>query len=672
MPWPLYNPPHASKAGNLQPTIQPALSRLTTYKSQLTMCGITGFLAFQPSARAALQHAEAATGALTARGPDSGAVFATDCTALGHRRLSILDTSEAAAQPMHDATGRYTLVFNGEIFNFRALSDTYLRDVWASLGRQGTDSDTEVLLYLLVHHGPACLPWLDGFFAFAFHDRHTTTTLLARDRYGKKPLLYYAAEGSLAFASEMKALLHWGVPRELDYTALHLYLQLNYVPQPYSMVRGVRKLRPGHYATVSASGAFSEEPYYTLRTRPEAYGRYSYEEAQRELVKRMNTAVQERLIADVPLGAFLSGGIDSSVVVALASRHTTGLRTFSIGYKDHPFFDETRYARMVADRYKTDHTVFSLGNDDFLQHLTGVLDYLDEPFADSSALPVYILAKHTRRHVTVALSGDGGDEVFAGYNKHAAEWRVRQSSALNTLVRAGAPLWAALPRSRNGKLSNRVRQLHRFAEGARLSPAERYWRWAALASPAAADALLAPAARQGVDRAALEAAKRAVLSAVQTDDYNEVLVTDMNLVLLSDMLVKVDLMSMAASLEVRSPFLDHKVVDFAFGLPADYKINGSLKKRVVQDAFRSMLPEALYNRPKQGFEIPLLDWFRGELWPLINDDLLSRAAVEASGVFDPAATEALKKKLRSSNPEDSHATVWALMVFQHWWRRYMQ
>jgi len=618
-----------------------------------------------------LTRLSSANAQLYRRGPDSGAEYTDEKVALGHRRLSIIDTTSCGAQPMQDVSGRYVITFNGEIFNFAQLSDQYLAPVWARIGGPKSHSDTEVLLYLLIEHGPECLAWLSGFFAFAFWDKEKEELLLARDRFGKKPLAYYAGDDYFAFASEMKALFEWGIPRKLNYTALHQYLQLNYVPQPQSMIAGVQKLKPAHYMRIDKGGIGEYAPYYTLRTHPEAYGALSYEAAKKQLVEKLDTAVRERMISDVPLGAFLSGGIDSSVVVALASRHTDKLQTFSVGYKDNPYFDETKYARLVADQYRTDHTVFSLTNADFLEHVGGVLDYLDEPFADSSAIPVFILSHLTRKHVTVALSGDGGDEVFAGYNKHGAEYRVRQQSLLNSLVKAGHPVWKALPRSRNGKFTNKFRQLYRFAEGAKLGERERYWRWAAFNNPQQAGALLQPAAQSSVDFAVMEREKAALLDVIGKSDYNEMLVADMNLVLLSDMLVKVDLMSMANSLEIRSPFLDYKVVDFAFGLPAEYKISGGLKKRVVQDAFRPMLPEAVYNRPKQGFEIPLLGWFRNELWSLIDEDLLDKKFVTEQGIFNPLATEALKQKLRSSNPEDSHATIWALIVFQHWWKKYM-
>jgi len=637
------------------------------------MCGITGFYAFKNASSASLAKIAQSSQKLLLRGPDGGNNYVEDHVALGHRRLSIIDTSAGAFQPMSDFSGRYVLIFNGEIFNYQQLRDQHISGWLQEQGQQlRTDSDTEILLYLLIRFGPECLSWLSGFFALVLYDKQTGKMLLTRDRFGKKPLVYYKNDDQLAFASEMKALLEWGTPRELNTTVLHQYLQLNYIPQPQSMLKGVSKLPPGQYMIVDRSGQTETGVFYELKTRPEAYGEYTYDEAQSRLITLMDEAVKERLIADVPLGAFLSGGIDSSVIVALASRHTQQLNTFSIGYKDNAFFDETQYAKLVAAQYKTNHTVFSLSNNDFLEHVTNVLDYIDEPFADSSAIPVYILSQYTRKHVTVALSGDGGDEVFAGYNKHAAEWRIRQSSLLNSLVSAGFPVWKQLPKSRNSKLTNTFRQLHRFAEGHRLPAADRYWRWASFNTAGKAAGLLSPAYRSRINEKEGQEARRHILKALNgSDDYNDVLVTDMNLVLLSDMLVKVDLMSMANSLEVRSPFLDFKVVDFAFGLPSEYKIDGSLKKRIVQDAFRSMLPAELYNRPKHGFEIPLLDWFRKELWGLINDDLLRRDFVEEQGIFDVETVEQLKKQLHSSNPEDSHATIWALIVFQYWWKKYM-
>lgn len=634
------------------------------------MCGITGYYALSQNARNNLIKVRQSTEKMLLRGPDYGDSYTHEDVALGHRRLSIIDTSEGAVQPMTDVSGRYTIVFNGEIFNYRELSAKYLTGVWEKTGGPKTTSDTEILLYLLIEHGKDCIGWLNGFFAFALYDKETGKMLLARDRYGQKPLNYYSSDNEFAFSSEMKSLLAWGIPKKLNYEVLHQYLQLNYIPQPQSMIAGVKKMKPAHYMIVDKNGIQEYKPYYNIQIKREEYNHYTYQEAQEKLVQLMDESVQARMVSDVPLGAFLSGGIDSSVIVALASKYTKNLNTFSVGYKDNAFFDETSYAKLVADKYKTNHTVFSLSNNDFLEHVYSVLDYMDEPFADSSAIPEYILCYHTRKHVTVALSGDAGDEIFAGYNKHAAEWKMRQRSLVNAVVKGGLPIWKKLPRGRSNKVTNLFRQLHRFAEGGKLSAKDRYWRWASFNTVGQADGLLNNNTLARVDHAMMERERQDILQHLEGDDFNKLLLTDMNLVLTGDMLVKVDLMSMANSLEVRSPFLDYRVVDFAFTLPQQYKIDSKMKKRIVQDAFRGMLPEAIYNRPKHGFEIPLLDWFRKELWGLINDDLLERSFVEEQSIFNVEATEELKRKLHSNSPEDSHATIWALIVFQYWWKKY--
>lgn len=635
------------------------------------MCGITGFYSFNISTAHTVANVQQSNEKLTQRGPDSGDIFVTENVALGHRRLSIIDTSSAATQPMKSKDNRYVIVFNGEIFNYQQLSKQYLKKYWEENGQALTHSDTEVLLGLLIQYGTKCLDWLHGFFAFSFYDTQSGQMIVARDPFGKKPFLYHLTKDGFAFSSEMKALLEWNIPRKVNYSVLHQYLQLNYVPQPQSMIEGVEKLKSGHYIILGQGGLQEYQAFYKTDCQPDLYNQYSYEEAKTELVIKMDDSVQERMISDVPLGAFLSGGIDSSVIVALASRHTQKLNTFSVGYKENKFFDETQYAQLVAKKYNTNHHVFSLSNNDFLENVFGVLDYIDEPFADSSALPVYILSKNTRKHVTVALSGDGADEVFSGYNKHAAEWKMRQTSLPKTIVKLGAPLWSILPHSRNNKITNLFRQLDRFAEGAKLSTKERYWRWASFNTVAKASALLHPIVLSQVNFSLMEDEKKAILSAIKSEDFNEVLLTDVNLVLLSDMLVKVDMMSMANSIEVRSPFLDKRVVDFAFSLPSQYKIDGSMKKKIVQDAFREMLPPELYDRPKHGFEIPMLDWLRKELWGLINDDLLEKNFITQQGIFDVITIENLKLKLKSNNPEDSHATIWALIVFQYWWKKYI-
>lgn len=632
------------------------------------MCGITGAYALNAKGVASLAAIGKANETLSKRGPDGGDIVTSNRMALGHRRLSIIDISCNGDQPMHTNDGRYTIVFNGEIFNYQELRDHHLTTTEKANLR--SHSDTEVFLQLYARLKAEVFTLLQGFFAAAIYDHETGELVLVRDRFGKKPLLIYQDTDKLFFASEMKALFAAGIPKEINWDLVPIYFQLSYVPQPYSLIKGVRKLKAGHYLTIK-NETVEEKAYYQLTIKPDRYSELSYDDAQKKLVHLMDDAVRMRLISDVPLGAFLSGGIDSSVVVALASQHTDKLKTFSVGYKDNPYFDETAYAALVAKKYNTDHTVFSLSNNDFLEHVHDVLHYIDEPFADSSAIPEFILSYYTRKHVTVSLSGDGGDEVFAGYNKHAAELRMRRGGLLNAAVKLGAPIWAVMPKSRNNKVTNTFRQLHRFASGAHLEAADRYWQWASFTPPEKVATLFHSSIKEKIKIQQLRNIQQNFTWAIKGNDFNEVLLTDMNLVLLSDMLVKVDLMSMANSLEIRSPFLDKDVVEFAFGLPAEYKIDKSLKKKIVQDAFRNQLPPELYNRPKQGFEIPLLQWFRHELWGLIDNDLLDDNFIKEQGIFDVLTIQQLKKQLQSTNPEDSHATIWALLVFQHWWKYYI-
>ncbi len=630
------------------------------------MCGITGIMAFNLVGKMNMIHLAHATRILEKRGPDFQDIYHDQFVGLGHRRLSIIDLSEQANQPMWDDTQRYALVFNGEIFNYRQLR--------TELEQQGvpfsTQSDTEVLLKLLIREKENALNRLNGFFAICLYDKATQTFLLARDRFGVKPLLYLFDEDKFIFASEMKAMLQYGIDRTLDYESLYAYLQLNYIPAPYTIFKNVKKLMPGHYMLLSKNRLNIHAYYETPRYEPQK-NIPDYETAQERCRYLLDAAVQRRLIADVPLGCFLSGGIDSSIVTGLASRHKPDLHTFSIGFRDEPFFDETHYANLVAQHFNTRHTVFSLTNADLYRHLEDILNYLDEPFADSSAINVYILSKETRNHATVALSGDGADELLGGYNKHEAHWRALYPGWKEHIVTALYPLWRILPRSRHHAFSNRVRQLERFARAMHQAPAERYWQWALLTPASQALELLTENARNNLSLQVFEDRKKTWLTTISdNENMNDILLTDLKLVLPNDMLTKVDLMSMANSLEVRNPFLDVDFVNFVCSLPADYKINRTLRKRLIQDAFRSLLPPELYNRPKKGFEVPLLKWFRTEMKSLIVDNLLAKSFILEQGLFSYPAIEKLKKQLFSANPGDVHARIWALVVFQWWWKRY--
>jgi len=492
---------------------------------------------------------------------------------------------------------------------------------------------------------------------------------------GVKPLLIYQDEDKILFASEMKALLAYNIGKELDYNALYTYLQLNYLPPQTTILKNVRKLPAGHYLRIKGRNKIEERAYYQMPSPELPRISLEYNVQKKQLHELLDASVQRRLISDVPLGCFLSGGIDSSVLTALASRHTPHLNTFSVGYRDEKFFDETSYAELVAKKFNTNHTVFSLTNHDLYAELFNMLDYIDEPFADSSALAVYILSKRTREKVTVALSGDGADELFSGYNKHYGEYMMRQGGWKMNILSALLPLWKALPKSRQNPFSNKIRQFQRFAEGSRVGEKQRYWQWATLANEGEARSLLSADSVGKLQEADYQAMKADILQYIHEpnrggEDFNEVLYTDMNLVLVGDMLPKVDLMSMANSLEVRTPFLDYTVVNFVSQLPISSKIEGKMRKRILQDTFREILPAELYNRPKHGFEVPLLKWLRGELRGLLENDLLQDDFIREQNIFNPEEIKRLKNKLFSANPGDIHARMWGLLVFQYWWKKY--
>lgn len=626
------------------------------------MCGITGVFAFNLLGKFNMIHVTAATIALEKRGPDAHDVYTDEFVGLGHRRLSIIDTSAVANQPMWDAQKRYCIVFNGEIFNYQELR----KELEAEGVQFVSSSDTEVLLNLYIHEKENCLSKLNGFFAFCVYDKQEQTFFVASDRYGIKPLLYLFDEDKFLFSSEMKSMLRYGIDKELDYTSLQTYLHLNYIPAPHTIFNHVKKLLPGHYLKVGRKKLETGQ-FYSIAAKAEPSS-LTYDQAKSELKNLLNDSVQRRLVADVPVGAFLSGGVDSSVITALAVKHKPDLHTFSIGFRDDKFFDETAYANTVAKHLKTNHTVFSLTHKDLLDHVDQVLNYIDEPFADSSALNVFILSKETRKHATVALSGDGADELLGGYNKHAAFNRIINKGWKENLIGSLAPLWKKLPQSRSGKIGNLARQLNRFAKGMKLSSKQRYWQWAGFTTHTQ-NSLLSEAAQQKLNQQEFDSRKENYLRHISTPEtMREILLTDMQLVLPGDMLAKVDSMSMANGLEVRVPFLDYRVVDFIFSLPDDYKITRSMRKRILQDAFREELPPVLYNRPKKGFEVPMLNWLRKELQPML-DDLLSEKMISEQGIFNYSEIQKLKAQLNSTNPQDVHARVWALLVFQSWYRK---
>ncbi len=631
------------------------------------MCGIAGAYSFKNKI-VQDEWLQNTAISLNKRGPDNQNFATIGKASLVHARLSIIDTSISANQPIYDVSERYAIVFNGEIFNFLEIKNELTK-----LGVQfKTQSDTEVLLYAYIHFGETFLHKLNGFFAFAIFDKLEEKLFIACDRFGIKPLYFYSDEDYFFFGSELKAILNFPIQKEINWSAVCLYFQLNYIPGKNSIFKNIHKLEPGHIITVDSRQSTVDRwytiPYNALEAEQ---NQLSYIEQKKKLIELMDDSVRLRLISDVPLGSFLSGGIDSSVVTAMASRHTKNLNTFSIGFEGNEFFDETPYANLVAKHFNTNHTVFKLKNEDLYESLHELLEYTDEPFADSSALLVNILSKFTRKHVTVALSGDAGDELFAGYNKHYGEWQMRNGGWKTEIISALKPVWSALPKSRSGGIGNKIRQLERFAIGMELTPAERWWRWCCFNDIDNVNELLSGKADSNMEE--IIAARQKFSSVVEYNGtLNDCLLADVGMVLPYDMLVKVDRMSMRNSLEVRVPFLDYRIVEFAFSLPVSSKINGNIKKKIVQEAFKDVLPKELFNRPKKGFEVPLLQWFRTDLKEKIMNDWLSDDYIQQQGIFNLQTIQNLKIQLFSNNPGDVHAQVWALIVFQNFWRKYME
>lgn len=615
------------------------------------MCGITGYKKRSKSAPNLTDSLVSAIQTLRQRGPDHSATFIDKSTGLGHTRLSIIDTSNLANQPMTDHTGRYTLVFNGEIYNYQELKSSI------SFTDFRSTSDTEVLLYLLIEKGKECLQDLNGFFAFAFYDAEEETLLLARDRMGIKPLHYFDGEDFFAFGSEMKALLSYPIPRKIDHNSLYWYMRLTYLPYDKSMISGVKKLLPGHYLYLQED-SIQMQSYWKLT--PVEQKTLTYQQAKDQVVILLEQSVQRRMVADVPLGAFLSGGTDSSAVVSMASKFNNNLNTFSIGYKDHSFFDETHYAELVAEKFNTNHTTFSLTNDDLINSLQDVVDYIDEPFADSSAIPTYILSKHVAQSMKVALSGDGADELFGGYYKHLAFQRAGEKTLPNQVIKLLVPLLQRLPTSRSSQIGNLTRRAAKYSELMKMDQKDKYWFLASF-NPLAHEFIL-----EGPDNEEIESLQHVHNELINLNDFLDL---DLGLVLSGDMLTKVDLMSMANSLEVRVPFLDKDLVAFARSLPPHFKVDKNRRKTVLQDAFEHILPKELHHRTKKGFEVPMLSWMRNELSEEINKVVFDMDFLENQKIFKTERILDLRNQLHSNNPGDVHAILWSVYVFQKWYMK---
>lgn len=632
------------------------------------MCGIFGIVN-QDGRRVEADVLKVMGDAIERRGPDDSGIFirpngAAGCSrlrvGLGQQRLSIIDLSPAGRQPMSNEDGTIWLTYNGEIYNYKDLR----RELEAKGHHFRSESDTEVVIHLYEEEGLDAVKRFNGMFAFGLWDDKRQRLWLCRDRVGIKPLVYSWDGARLLFASEIKALLvDPTVDKELDREALMLYLAFNYVPAPLTMFKGIRKLEPG-CSLVLEDGKLAVSRYWSLPRTPERPDPCDVGQLQRRLVATLSAAVSGCMLADVPVGAFLSGGIDSGIVVALMARLSSRpVKTFTVGFADDGLFDETERARRVAAMYGTEHHEFRIRQRDMLEVLPEVLDALDEPFADSSAIPTYLVSRETRRHVKVALSGDGGDELFAGYRSYLGEhWRARYRM-VPALLRESIiePAIAALPDSRETRIGETLRRAKKFIRATHGSFDERLLALKEVFPATTRHKLLA--GRDGEMDPALAWVRR-LLSRSTGDAINRMLATDLLDSLPGDMLTKVDLMSMANSLEVRVPLLDHHVVELAFEVPGPEKLRRGITKHVLKETFKNLLPPGHTRQPKSGFEIPISRWLRTDLGFLV-DRYLSEERIRDQGIFDGAVVQDLVQSHRQAKTDTSWM-LWNLIVFQKW------
>jgi asparagine synthase (glutamine-hydrolysing) len=621
------------------------------------MCGIAGTMSLKGELLLPESRIPETLQSLRHRGPDGSGHWKNDTIALFHSRLSIIDVDPRSSQPMWNKDGTAVIVFNGEIFNYRELQQQY--NIQCS-----TQSDTEILLHLLDRF-PAnqVLQQLTGFFAFAYYRVKDNELLLARDRYGEKPLYVHEDLNTISFASEPDALIRMGMTATLNHEVFYHFLHFNYVPANLSMFKGVTQLAPGQLLFFK-NGSITRSDWYTIPKASAAIT--NLEVAKVELRALMEKAVRSRMVADVTIGGFLSGGIDSSIVCALAVQENKSFRTFSIGFTDASYFDESVYAEEVAQHIGAAHTTYKISSHDVLNTIEPLLQHQSEPFADSSALAVNVLCKSAQREVKVALTGDGADELFGGYNKHTAEFRLRNNAIWNAAVSASTPLFGMIPASRTSVTGNIVRKLRKYKEGLQLHPNERYYRWAGYTVKSDLVSLLR--SDFVLNETVVEAIRQGISGNVE--GFNDVLYNDIIIVLPGDMLVKGDRMSMLNGLEIRSPFLDHNVVEYALQCHEQLKNNGKKGKLLLREAFKNDLPSSVFERPKKGFEVPLQQWLQTDLRHL-TERYLNQDFLENQGIFEITEVKALLTQLHSNNPGDAAARVWGLLTFNCWYAKYL-
>ncbi|HEY0050976.1 MAG TPA: asparagine synthase (glutamine-hydrolyzing) [Pyrinomonadaceae bacterium] len=624
------------------------------------MCGIVGIVN-QISRPVEREILEKMNRAIRHRGPDEDGFYLNENVGLAMRRLSIIDLA-GGQQPIHNPSKTAWIVFNGEIYNFQELR--------AELEKRGhrfyTNSDTEIILHLYDEHGADCVTHLRGMFAFAIWDEREKSLFLARDRVGKKPVLYsHQPNGDLIFGSEFQALLqHPDVDREVDYEAIHQYLTFSCVPAPLTAFRQIRKLEPGHWLRWK-NGEIKTERYWTPDFSAKI--KISEQDAVEETLRILREATKMRLISEVPLGAFLSGGVDSSTVVALmAEASEKPVKTFSIGFEEQDF-SELKYARRVAEHIGAEHHEFIV-KPDAIEVLPTLVEHYGEPFADSSAIPTFYVSKETRKHVTVALNGDGGDETFAGYERYFAIQLAEKYKRIPSILRKSViePAAAFLPTSMGQH--SRVKSAKNFLAVSSMPKSSLYLRWMSAINEDLKAELYSENFKQKTSNDSTASVLQSWFARANgSGAIDAMLLTDTMTYLPNDLLVKVDIASMANSLEARSPFLDHKVIEFAASLPEKIKVRGTETKYLLKKAASRVVPPEVLYRRKMGFGIPVGYWLRNEMKDFMFEILLSEKSFNR-GLFKP---EIIKKLVAQHVAEKQNHTypLWTLLMLELWFRQ---
>jgi asparagine synthase (glutamine-hydrolysing) len=642
----------------------PAIGENGFVARSLYMCGIVGYLNLngQPIDPGE-DWINAMCHSIAHRGPDEEGKTIIGPVALGMTRLSIIDLS-TGQQPIPNEDKSIWIVFNGEIYNFHELQKLVL-----SKGHKlHTSSDTEVIVHLYEEFGVDCLKYLEGMFAFAIWDINKQRLFIARDRMGEKPLHYGVFDGQLIFGSELKGILAHPkarAKRDIDPIALQKYLAMEYVAAPSSIFKGIEKLMPSHYLLVE-NGQLKTGSYWTPKIQKE---QLSESAAEQRLVELLDESTKLRLISDVPLGVFLSGGIDSSIIAALASRARQGekLKTFSVGFTESSF-DESEHAKLVSDHLGTEHHVAWFTPELARETLEELWEYLDEPLADASIVPTFFLSKMTREHVKVALAGEGGDELFGGYPTYTAHRLANLWTSVPAVLRRGLlePAIKSLPVSHDNLSFDY--KAKRFISAAGEPAIKRHFQWmgsfplrehpnlmrSGLATLTREDELYSPSFHVNGD--------------APNDVASRIMQLDLTTYLPDDLLVKSDRASMAASLEVRLPFLAYPLVEYALSMPTSLKIRGMKTKYLLRKAAEKYLPESIIKRPKKGFGIPVAKWMRGDFKPMV-DELLSKEYIQKQGLFDAAYIGNLLEQ-HETKRVDRRKELWTLFMFQWWWRKF--